>query len=324
MTFVDLRELMIVDCHCDTILETARGIRQLGERSSSGHIDIPRLQEAGVDLQFFALFIESQYKPLGALERTLEMIDVFYRDLGENSESLEHILDFTDIKKAKEKQKIGALLTIEGGEGIQENLSFLRIFYRLGVRGITLTWNQRNAIADGASEAPTGGLSHFGEMVIREMNHLGMLIDVSHMNRAGFVDVVEKSKKPVLATHSNARALCDHPRNLDDQQLRLLAEHEGVVCVTFCPEFLVPNGSNSSIQSVADHIDYIRNLIGIDHIGIGSDFDGIDEVPEGLEDVSKLPALVELLCGRGYTQNDLGKLFGGNVLRVLENVFQRG
>ena len=221
-----------IDCHCDTILEIATGTRSLGERSSRGHIDIPRLREGQISLQFFALYIESQFKPIGALERTLELIDTFYRELAENTSQLKLIKTFSDIEAAQEENKIGAFLTVEGGEAIQESLFLLRNLYRLGIRGITLTWNQRNAIADGASEGPHGGLSRFGLKVIEEMNSLGMLIDVSHMNRGGFFDVLNNSKMPVIASHSNARALCNHPRNLDDEQIVLLAEKMGIICVT--------------------------------------------------------------------------------------------
>jgi|LFRM01.2.fsa_nt_gb membrane dipeptidase len=311
-----------IDCHCDTILEIATGTRSLGERSSRGHIDIPRLREGQISLQFFALYIESQFKPIGALERTLELIDTFYRELAENTSQLKLIKTFSDIEAAQEENKIGAFLTVEGGEAIQESLFLLRNLYRLGIRGITLTWNQRNAIADGASEGPHGGLSRFGLKVIEEMNSLGMLIDVSHMNRGGFFDVLNNSKMPVIASHSNARALCNHPRNLDDEQIVLLAEKKGIICVTFVPEFLVPVGSQADINSVADHIDYIKHLVGVDYIGIGSDFDGTEEVPAGLEDVTKVPHLEEVLRQRGYTEAELEKIFGGNVLRLLKRVIK--
>lgn len=312
--------LKFVDCHCDTIVEVAKGERSLGEKSPLGHIDIPRLLEAGIAVQFFALYIEAEYKPLLALERTLELMDVFYRELAQNPAQVELIEKFSDIEDILNRGKVAALLTIEGGEAVQESLFLLRTLYRLGVRGITLTWNQRNAIADGAGEGPLGGLSSFGREVVKEMNSLGMVIDVSHINRAGFFDVVNSSSKPVLASHSNARALCDHPRNLDDQQLKLLADKGGVVGVTFVPDFLVPKGKKADIEAVADHMDYIKNLIGVDYIGMGSDFDGVDFLPEGLEDVTKVPNLVPVLAHRGYTDTELEKVFGGNVFRLLKTV----
>lgn len=311
----------LVDCHCDTIVEVAGAKRSLGERSSFGHVDIPRLQEGGVAVQFFALYIGSEYKPFAPLQRTLEMLDVFYGELSRYHYNMELIKEYDDIERLLEQRKLGAVLTVEGGEGIQESLYLLRTLYRLGVRGITLTWNQRNAIADGAGEGPNGGLSNFGHEVVREMNRLGMLIDVSHINRAGFFDVVKCSTKPVIATHSNARALCNHPRNLDDEQLKLLADTGGVVGVTFVPDFLV-TGEQANIERVADHIDYIKGLIGVDYIGIGSDFDGVDEVPTGLEDVTKLPNLIAVLAGRGYRDSELEKIFGGNVLRLLKDVLR--
>lgn len=309
----------LVDCHCDTIVEVANGKRSLGERASFGHVDIPRLLEGGISVQFFALYVSSEYKPFVPLQRTLELLDVFYEELSKNTYQLELIKEFNDIERLLVQGKLGAVLTVEGGEGIHESLYLLRILYRLGVRGITLTWNQRNAIANGVSEGSEGGLSVFGREVIREMNSLGMLIDVSHLNRAGFFDVVNCSSKPVVASHSNASALCKHPRNLEDDQLKRLADKGGVVGVTFVPDFLVSKGK-ANIEMVADHIDYIKGLVGVDHIGIGSDFDGVDEVPRGLEDVTRFPALVTVLAGRGYKDYELEKIFGGNILRLLKVV----
>lgn len=311
---------VIVDCHCDTIEKIAEGAMGLGERSQVSHIDLPRLQEAGVNMQFFALYIDSRYKPLGALERTLELIDVFYRELTANHHRMELVLEHKDIDRILKNGKLAALLTVEGGEGIQESLGLLRSFYRLGVRGMTLTWNQRNAIADGAGEGPKGGLSKFGHEVVAEMNSLGMLIDVSHLNCGGFVDVVRASSKPVIASHSNARALCDHPRNLDDSQLKLLADNGGVIGITFVPDFLVDNGAKADLSTVADHIDYVRNLIGSEYIGLGSDFDGTDSVPVGLENVTKIPDLLHVLETRGYRESEIENICGGNVLRLLRQV----
>lgn len=315
---------LIIDCHCDTIAKVAEGVLHLGDRSKISHIDLPRLDEAGVNMQFFALYIASNYKPLGALERTLELVDVFYWELAENYLAMEHILEFEDIHRILEKGKVAAFLTVEGGEGVQENLALLRTFFRLGVRGMTLTWNQRNAIADGAEESSDGGISNFGFEVVKEMNDLGMLIDVSHMNRQGFCDVVQASSVPVIASHSNARALCDHPRNLDDGQLKLLADNGGVVGITFVSDFLVPSGSDTKadINNVADHIDYIRKLIGTENIALGSDFDGTDAVPVGLEDVTKVPDLIQVLEARGYKESEIENICSGNVLRLLQEVLK--
>jgi len=212
---------------------------------------------------------------------------------------------------------------VEGGEAIQEDLALLRMLYRLGVRSMTLTWNQRNAIGDGAAENPNGGLSKFGLEVVAEMNRLGMLVDVSHLNWAGFWDVVKHSKAPVIASHSNARKLCNHPRNLDDDQIKALADNGGVMCITFVPAFLKPqNKRGASIQDIICHIDYVKKLVGPDHIGIGSDFDGTDEMPEGLENASKMPALAEALLLNGYRESEIEKILGGNILKLLECVLK--
>ncbi|NLK00462.1 MAG: membrane dipeptidase [Clostridia bacterium] len=309
----------IVDAHCDTILKIAEGQGNISLENVDGHLDIRRMIESGVNTQFFALYIEPRYKPCEALERTLVLLDHIYDQLSKNSANIELVRNYSDIERIHKNNKIAVLLSIEGGEAIKENTAFLRMFYHLGIRSMTLTWNQRNSIGSGVHEGSRGGLSKFGKTVVQEMNRLGMLVDVSHLNYEGFWDVIEYSKKPIIASHSNAKSLCDTPRNLDDKQIKAMAEKDGVICCTFVPDFLVKN-TQANLSHVIDHISYMKNLVGINHIGLGSDFDGTDKMPEGLEDVGKYQSLITTLHARGYKDGQIEKIMGGNILRLLKNV----
>lgn len=315
----------VVDAHIDSILDSAGGvhwetgrsrpIRRLGSRSTSGHADIPRLREGGVDLQVFALFAEPQYKPHGCLKRVLQLIDVFYSELESNKDEVAPVSNYDDIGRARRSGKLAALLSIEGGEALEGSLSNLRAFYRLGVRAMTLTWNDRNEIADGVKEAATGrGLTEFGREVVKEMNKLGMIVDVSHINERGFFDVLETSTSPTIASHSNCKALRDHPRNLTDDQIRAIADRDGVIGITFVPEFL--STGEGTLEMVIDHIDHVVKVAGVPFVGLGSDFDGFEPITRGLEDVTRLPGLTERLLSRGYREDEVRSILGENFLRV--------
>lgn len=309
----------IVDAHCDTLLQIASGQRRLGIRSQEGHVDLPRLRDGGVTIQFFACFVEPEYKPDRALQRLLDLIDAFYREIS-STPDIRLILNASDIDSVFASAGLGALLSVEGGEPIGKSLPVLRVLYRLGVRCLGLVWNHRNLIGDGAGEQRArGGLTDFGVQVVEEMNRLGMIVDVSHLNERGFWDVIAVSTQPVIASHSNARKLCDHPRNLRDRQIRALAEHGGVICVNYYPPFLSPDGK-ATIDTVIDHIDHIVQVGGISSVGLGSDFDGIDTVAVGLEDASRLPRLVEGLLRRGYKETDVRLIIGGNLERVIRTI----
>ncbi len=311
--------IVVVDAHCDVLMTLIGGGRRLGEHSQQGHVDLPRLKMGGVKLQFFAAFIESEFKPERGVKRVLQLLDLFYRELEDNRQDLALVTGCTELKQAVEQGKVGALLTVEGGEALGEDLAVLRALYRLGVRGLGLTWNQRNALGDGVGEAVTGGgLTNFGREVVREMNRLGMLVDVSHLSEAGFWNVLEVSTKPIIASHSNCAALCPHRRNLSDEQIIALAKQGGVVGVTFAPDFVHPE--TAALAGVLDHIVHIAELVGARHVGIGSDFDGIAATPVGLEDVGKLPGITLGLLERGFSERDIEMIMGKNLLRVLEQV----
>lgn len=315
------RDALIVDTHCDTLLSLMRG-RPLGERRDEGHIDLPRLREGGVGVQFFACYIEPQFKPDRGLKRVLQQIDAFYQAVEANRDQIEVALTVADIERIRAAGKVAAVLAIEGGEAIDGDLAALRMLHRLGVRSFGLVWNQRNLLADGIGERRThGGLTTLGVEAVREMNRLGMVVDVSHLNDEGFWDVIETSTSPIMASHSNSRAICDHPRNLTDDQIRALAKNGGVMGMNFCPAFVRSEGP-VTVDHLIDHIDHIVDLVGFDHVGLGSDFDGINDVPQGLEDVSRLPNLTRRLVERGYSEENIRKILGGNHLRVLKAVWR--
>jgi membrane dipeptidase len=320
----------VVDAHIDTLLDImsppARPTkfptpRNFSERSAKGHVDLPRLLEGGVDLQVFAAYIQPEYKIERALHRVTQLIDSFYQMLQANQARMSLFTKAGDVEQAEKQGKIAAMLSIEGGEAVEADLSVLRMLHRLGVRAMTLTWNERNQIADGAAEGRTkGGLTNFGVELISEMNKIGMAVDVSHLSDAGFFDVIDTSKRPIIASHSNCRALCNHRRNLTDEMIKLLAEKDGVMGMNFAPAFVDDNPGNATLERILDHIDHVVEAAGVEHVGLGSDFDGIESCPKGLEDVTKMPYITEGLVRRNYSEDDILKVLGGNFLRVLKNV----
>ena len=309
----------------------------LGARSDQGHMDIPRLIEGGVDAQVFACWGGRSGKPAGSyVKRVLEMIDALHLQLDKHSDAMRLALTAGDVQEAKQNGEIATIIAIEGGQAIENDLALLRNFYRLGVRAMTLTWNSTDW-ADACWDEPEhNGLTDFGRDVVREMNRLGMLVDVSHSADKTTWDTLEISSAPIIASHSCARAICDHPRNLNDDLIEAIADAGGVICVNFYSVFLDQEFKIQSekeehpgdqlksapppLSKVIDHIDYIVNIGGIDSVGLGSDFDGMDPPPEGLEDVSKMPKITEAILERGYSVEDAAKIMGGNFLRVFGQV----
>lgn len=333
------RDAFVVDAHCDTLLSTMRDSyirlewdskrREIRERSEEGHVDYPRLKEGGVNCQIFAAFIEPPFYST-SVKRALQMIEVFYREI-ENIAGINHVTSYEEIKSSHEKGRLSALLFFEGGEAIdggyigkKPDLRVLHAMYRLGVRGITLTWNYRNKIADGIHEGEEGcGLTKFGRAVVKEMNELGMIIDVSHLSPASFWSVLEESDAPVIASHSDCKSISSVPRNLTDQQISALADKDGVIGINFSPTFLNKSKveeESPSVEDVVDHIDHIVKVAGVEHVGLGSDFDGIRNTPKGLEDVSKLPNITQTLLARGYSETEIKNILGGNFVRVFQKI----
>jgi len=308
---------MIIDCHCDTLLQAYLTNRLIYARSTSGHLDLPRLQESGVKIQFFALFpgIPSSLNPL---KQILILGDFFWEQYDRNQEKIKMVTSSSDLVEVMESDKIGVLLTVEGGEVLEGELSILRILYRLGVRSLCLTWNNRNEIADGVAEKEGRGLTEFGRKVVKEMNKLGMIIDLSHMAEKGFWDVLELSDAPVIASHSNSRVVWDHPRNLTDEQIKGIAQKKGLVGLNFVSEFIGAPGAG--MEKLLEHIDHILDLVGDDYLAFGSDFDGTDNLLSNFRDVTIYPEIIAELEKRNYKGSTIQKICWGNCLRILQQI----
>ncbi|HBI27418.1 MAG TPA: peptidase, partial [Peptococcaceae bacterium] len=283
-----------------------------------GHFDLPRMQSAGVKIQFFALFPDITAS-LSPLRQVLILGDYFWEQYEESQEIMQLITSHQSLLQLLGLKKCGALLTVEGGEVLEGDLRMLRVLYRMGVRSLCLTWNNRNEIADGVAEMQTGGgLTLFGREVVREMNKIGMIVDVSHIAEKGFWDVLELCEAPVIASHSNSQAVWDHPRNLTDEQIKGIAQKKGVIGLNFVADFLGEQGSG--LDQLLRHIDHICDLVGDDYLGFGSDFDGTDNLLAGIDDVTIYPELISFLKKRNYKDTTIRKICGENCLRVLNAV----
>ena len=328
------KEALVVDTHSDTLMqlipqrEMRQRPRKLGERSETGHIDLPRLIEGGVDCQTFGMYTGSMPDYPLALKTALQMVDAFYTGIEENKDKIVQVRSYNEIIRADKEGKVGALLSIEGAEPLMGDLGILRVFHRLGVRILSFTWNWRTEFADGLAAARTGGkLTQKGLDAMEEMRRLGIVLYVSHITDACFWDIVENTKVPFIASHSNSREVCNVPRNLTDDMLRALADKGGVTGMNYAPGFIVSReklgkGYKATVEDLVDHIDHIVKVVGPDHVGLGSDFDGIGPPPAGLEDASKVPNITRVLVKRGYSDEDIKKILGGNHLRVFKQVLK--
>ena len=325
-------EALVVDTHCDTLKclmpiftlprdsqwDDRSGVG-MGAQSALGHVDLPRLRRGGVDCQVFAISsVRDRTRPY-ALRTAMEMISIFYDECEKHQAAVTPGTTLAEIVEAASKGKIAAMLSIEGADVIEGKIDMLKIFYRLGVRMVGLVHSLRNELADGVADRRTGGgLSELGVQAVKELDRLGMLIDVSHLSDAGFWDLMDVKKGPVVASHSNSRAICDHPRNMTDDMIRVMADRGGVMGMNFAPGFVHP--THATVQGVVDHIDHIVRIVGANYVGLGSDFDGIPHTPMGLEDVTKMPNITAELFKRGYTEEDIKKILGGNHLRLMKEV----
>lgn len=314
--------MFICDCHCDTLTELYNKNASLYENEQ--HFDIKRQIALGGGLQFCAIYVPTEvFRYQGGLRYTLCLLDKYNQEI---KKLHENGIDVLQVRTAEDagnvlKHKAATMLAIEEGGAIDGSMEALRCLYELGVRAMTLTWSNRNDIADGINEEATGsGLTLFGKQVVAEMNRLGMLVDVSHISTAGFWSVIETSTKPIIATHSNAKSLCSHPRNLNDEQIKALAQNGGLAGITFAGQFLEEDWRNACIESVYKHIDYMLNLIGNDdHIGFGSDFDGISHPPYNIQGVQDYKPLIEYLS-KYYSDETINKITHQNVINLLQKV----
>lgn len=344
-----------VDNHLDSI-DLAQSTKELDPPM---HTDLARLREGRVGGQFWSVFIPSSITGEEAVQTTMEQIDFVYRMTDRYSDDLEMAYTADDVRRIYENGKIASLIGMEGGHSINSSLAVLRMFYEMGARYMTLTHADNTKWADSATDDPEfNGLNEFGEEVVREMNRLGMLVDLSHVSAETMHDALDVTKAPVIFSHSSAYGLVDHPRNVPDDVLERTAENNGLVMITFVTSFvsnemrqynadrsahagelnaLYPDDPDRrselmdeweeenpmplpDINDVADHIDYVKDKIGVEYVGIGGDYDGITLLPEGLEDVSTYPDLFAELLSRGYTEEELKKIAGLNALRVMEDV----
>ncbi len=325
---------ILIDTHNDIPSFTIDGA-DIGH-APKNETDIPRLKQGGVGAIFFSVYVAAKYTDGNhSANRALQMIDTVKQDvIARYPDTFEAAYTADDIVRAHKKHKIAALLGLEGGHAIEDSPRLLRDYYRLGVRYMTLTHTNTNNWADSSGDIDKPGVEHhngltpFGKDVIREMNRLGMMVDISHVADKTFYDALEVSQAPLIASHSSARSVTNVPRNLTDDMLRALAKKGGVAQVNFYCNFInqqaadAPKGAkvHASLADVVAHIDHIRQVAGIDSIGIGSDFDGIECAPEGLEDVSKFPNLTRALLEKGYSVSDIKKIYGGNTLRLMRQV----
>ena len=355
------RNAIVIDGHNDITSAMLDEGYDLGVSSVGRyHTDLARMKQGGVTGQFFAIYVGNEFVRQGdAARRALEMIDVVNRAVERYPRDLMYATSVADIRRAKREGRIAALMGIENGAAIENSLLLLRNFYRLGIRYMTLTHNFNNDWADSSRDTPRhNGLNDFGREVVREMNRLGMLVDVSHVSDKTMSDVLDVTRAPVIASHSSARALADHPRNIPDDLLRRIGQNGGVVMVNFYPAFIDQrvidaarerterlrpqmealreqyrdnpqrlqeemsrlNAANplpvTPLSVLIDHIEHIRRVAGVDNVGLGSDFDGVPTLPQGMEDISLLPNITYELLRRGWSETDIRKFLGENLLRA--------
>jgi membrane dipeptidase len=353
--------MLLIDTHNDITSRTVGGYGMdgydIGKNKNDGHTNAAALREGGVGAQFFAVYVSSSYLTGNhSANRTLQMIDTVRHDIVERYPN-----DFTlattadDIERIHKQGKIAALMGIEGGHAIEDSLRLLRDYYDLGIRYMTLTHTNTNGWADSSGDVDKAGVEHhngltpFGKQVVREMNRLGMMVDISHTADKTFWDALQASTAPIIASHSSCRALCNVPRNMTDEMIAALAKKGGVMQINFNCGFLseksaaaaknvqestLPGAQGedatiaeyrkkvppATLADVVAHIDHAVKIGGIDAVGIGSDFDGVSCTPTGLEDVSKFPNLTRALLEKGYSAEDIRKIYGGNTLRVMRAV----
>ena len=363
-----LRRAVVLDLHDDTTQMMVDDGYDLTQRHDYGQVDVPRMRQGHVTGVFLSIWTDAvRYTPPESIRRALEQIDVVRRAVAQHPAELELATTADQILAAKKRGQIAILMGVEGGHMIDSDLAVLRTYFDLGVRYMTLTHTEHTPWADTSSHPPAhNGLTDFGRQVVREMNRLGMMVDISHVSDKTFYDAVETSTAPAIASHSSCRALADVPRNMTDDMLRALAKNGGVVHINYFEGFLdrgfmdglgalkdeqaqqdaveagAPKfGDRSQLDAAVrainarriaklgrlplsrllDHFDHAVKIAGVDHVGLGSDFDGADDLfPEGMEDMSKIPNLVRGLMERGYSDEDILKILGGNTLRVMREV----
>ena len=360
------RRAIVLDTHVDTTQRLLTGKWDISKRDTEGQLDIPRMREGGLDGVFFSIWIPGSVTGTEAVKRALDQIDAVREAVRLHSKDLVLATTVADIHRAKSQGKIAALMGVEGGHMIASDLGVLRSFAALGVRYMTLTHSVNDEWADSSTDKPAhDGLTPFGKDVVREMNRLGVMVDISHVADKTFYDALAVTRAPVIASHSSCRALCNVPRDMSDDMIRALAKNGGVMQINYYVGFLSQESADASKavaaemkpreeaikakcgededcliraghklrdeleaagklpkvswEKIIEHIDHAVKIGGVDHVGLGSDFDGAD-MPSGMEDASKLPRITEALLRKGYSEKDIEKILGGNLLRVMAEV----
>lgn len=306
---------MIFDAHCDTSDVLYENNAEL--KKNNFHIDLNRMKEYKNYIQVFAAYIDKKNITCSPMNRCIALIEKITTEL--EADNVPIIKDNRDLEVVRNNFCAGALLSIEGAEALEGNLSALWMYYRLGVRLITLTWNYANELADGITEPRGGGLTDFGKEVVKMMEHLGMMTDVSHLSVNGFWDVAEISAKPFIASHSCVKALCNHPRNLNDEQIKFMIKHGCGIGINFYPEFLTDSDS-CSISDIINHMKYIIDMGGDKTIGFGSDFDGVDALPDGIYGAQSMADVLHEMSAQGFTDNQIDNISFNNFYRIFSEV----
>ncbi|MBI2683482.1 MAG: membrane dipeptidase [Acidobacteriales bacterium] len=365
---------LVVDTHADTPQRLLDEQFDLADppAGDQGHMSFAKAKAGNLGAEFFSIWVDPEWHKGQFVKRTMQLIDSVYEQVEKHPDKMMMAFSTADILKARKQKKLAALMGIEGGHSIENDMGLLRDFYRLGVRYMTLTWSNTNEFADSSGDEKDetlkhhGGMTQHGREIIREMNRLGMMVDISHVSDKTFYQVITISRAPVIASHSSARALTDHPRNMTDDMLRAIKNYDGVVMVNFFSAFIDDDfrkqyqgmkdardkaekelreklkGADAKtlaealnaqalewrekiprapLKSLIDHIDHIAKVAGVDHVGLGSDFDGVSyNLPEGLDSAADLPKITEELMKRGYSAADCHKILGGNLMRVFKAV----
>ena len=338
-------DALVIDTHVDTATHLLWRSPDFSQRLNEGHLDIPRLRQGGVNAVMFAVWIDEGFSNEDALRLCLRGIDVIHQTIARHSDVLAFARTAQDVIDAKQNGKIAILISIEGGRVICDDLGILRMLESLGVCSITLAWSSAHGWADSHNHLRHGGLTDFGRDVVREMQRLNMLVDISHLSDPAFWDVLEVAERPVFASHSSCRAVQEHTRNMRDEMIEALAKNQGVMNINFAGQFIgtgQPDGvtrppwqsprlrdpfdriglpspdPGPPFSRLMDHFHNAIKLAGAEHVGIGSDFDGVTQLPQGMEDVSKLPAITEALLEVGHSESDVRNVLGMNDLRLFE------
>lgn len=310
----------IADSHCDTLWWMDKEKYSFKQLNATAHIDLPRLLAGKVNLLFFAVCTAPYCQPGFHLFQSINYIRRYHQILNQNQEHLLAIETRANLEQAEQENKIACLLSLEGAEPLEDCPDNLEIFYKLGVRCLSLTWNKRNMFADGVGEEPAGsGLTRLGRRLLEKMSELGVILDLAHLSSRCFYEAIDQVRMPPVVSHANSRSLCDHPRNLTDEQVKAVATKDGVIGLSFNAPFISGNTS-ANLDQLLNHFVHLAEVAGVSHLAIGSDFDGIEYPVEELPDASCYGKLIEALYGRGFSSTEVDLIAGGNLRRVVKAI----